>query len=94
MQRHGFPSTILFMKSLGYPLMARSLSKIQCAAVVLEEEEKALTGNCITIRATALPALGINRQLTLTVVQGPQLYQGVGIPDLWMVQGMGNTPTW
>jgi hypothetical protein len=40
------------------------------------------------IRAAALPALGINRHLTLAVVHGPQRFQGVGIPDLWTLQGI------
>jgi hypothetical protein len=40
------------------------------------------------IRAAALPAIGINQHLTLTIVHGPQCYQGVGIPDLWTVQGI------
>jgi hypothetical protein len=39
------------------------------------------------IRAAGLPALGINRRLPLSVVHGPQLYPGLGIPDLWTVQG-------
>jgi hypothetical protein len=64
------------MKSLEYPLMATSLSKEQCNKIMKP------------IRAAALPALGINRHLTLSVVHGPQRYQGVGIPDLWTVQGI------
>ncbi len=64
------------MKSLEYPLMATSLSKAQCDKIMKP------------IRASALPAIGINRHLTLAVVHGPQKYQGVGIPDLWTVQGI------
>jgi hypothetical protein len=64
------------MKSLEYPLMATSLSKEQCNKIMKP------------IRAAALPAMGINRKLTLDVVHGPQRYQGVGIPDLWTVQGI------
>jgi hypothetical protein len=64
------------MKSLEYPLMATSLSKEQCARIMKP------------IRAAALPAMGINRHLTLAVVHGPQQYQGVGVPDLWTVQGI------
>jgi hypothetical protein len=64
------------MKSLEYPLAATSLSKKQCDEIMKP------------IRAAALPALGINRHLPLTVVHGPQQYQGVGIPDLWTVQGI------
>jgi hypothetical protein len=56
--------------------MATSLSKDQCHKIMKP------------IRAAALPALGINRHLTLAVVHGPQRYQGVGIPDLWRVQGI------
>jgi hypothetical protein len=40
------------------------------------------------IRAAGEPALGINRHLTLVVAHGPKRYQGVGIPDLWTVQGI------
>jgi hypothetical protein len=64
------------LKSLEYPLMATSLSKAQCETIMKP------------IRAAALPAMGINRHLNLTVVHGPQKYQGVGIPDLWTVQGI------
>ncbi len=32
--------------------------------------------------------MGINRHLTLDIVHGPPKYQGVGIPDLWTVQGI------
>jgi hypothetical protein len=64
------------MKSLEYPLMATSLSKAQCETIMRP------------IRAAALPAIGINRHLTLTIAHGPQCYQGVGIPDLWTVQGI------
>jgi hypothetical protein len=64
------------MKSLEYPLMATSVSKVQCNKIMKP------------IRAAALPALGINRHLSLTIVHGPQRFQGVGIPDLWTVQGI------
>jgi hypothetical protein len=64
------------MKSLEYPLMATSLSKAQCDKIMQP------------IRAAALPSLGINRHLPLEVVHGPQLFQGVGIPNLWTVQGI------
>jgi hypothetical protein len=64
------------MKSLEYPLMATSLSKKQCDKIMKP------------IRAAVLPALGMNRHLPLTVVHGPQEFQGVGIPDLWTVQGI------
>jgi hypothetical protein len=64
------------LKSLEYPLMATSLSKKQCDDIMKP------------IRAAALPALKINRHLSLVVVHGPQRYQGLGIPDLWTVQGI------
>jgi hypothetical protein len=64
------------MKSLEYPLMATSLSKVQCNKIMKP------------IRSAALPALGLNHHLPLDVVHGPQRYQGVGIPDLWTVQGI------
>ena len=64
------------MKSLEYPLTATSLSKAQCEKIMKP------------IRAAALSALGMNRHLSKTVVHGPQRYQGVGIPELWTVQGI------
>jgi hypothetical protein len=64
------------MKALQYPLMATSMSKKQCHKIMKP------------IRAATLPALGINRHLTKTIVHGPQRYQGLGIPDLWTVQGI------
>jgi hypothetical protein len=59
-----------------YPLMATSLFKAQCNQIMKP------------IRAARLPALGINRHLTLEVVHGPKQYQGVGIMDLWTIQGI------
>jgi hypothetical protein len=64
------------MKTLEYPLMATSLSKEQCKTIIKP------------IRAAALPASEINRHLSLTIVHGPKQYQGVGILDLWTVQGI------
>ena len=64
------------MKSLEYPLMATSMSKKQCDDIMKP------------IRSAALSALGSNRHLSLVVVHGPQRYQGMGIPDLWTVQGI------
>lgn len=71
-----FSLQFCMMKSLEYPLMATSLSKAQCDKIMKP------------IRAAALPALGINRHLTLTVVHAPKRYLGVGIPDLWTLQGI------
>ena len=42
----------------------------------------------IPIQDAGLPVLGINCHLPLVVVHGPKQYQGVGIPDLWMLQGI------
>jgi hypothetical protein len=64
------------MKSLEYPLKATSLSKAQCDHIMKP------------IRSAALPALGINRHLSLVVVHVTQQYLGVGIPELWTVQGI------
>ena len=64
------------MKSLEYPLMATSLTRDQCDKIMSP------------IRQAALPALRINRHLPLIVVHGPQRFQGVGIPDLWTLQGI------
>jgi hypothetical protein len=64
------------MKSLEYPLMATSLSKARCNRIMKP------------IQAAGLLALGINCHLTLEVLFGPKQYQGVGIPGLWMIQGI------
>jgi hypothetical protein len=64
------------MKALEYPLMATSPSKTQCEIIMK------------LIQAAALPAMGINSHLTLTIVHGPQKYQGLGILDLWTVQSI------
>jgi hypothetical protein len=64
------------MKTLEYPLMATSLSQDQCDAIMQP------------ILNAGLPALGFNRRMTSAVVFGPRRYQGVGIPDLWSLQGV------
>ena len=56
--------------------MATCLTKAQCDRIMTP------------IRQAAIPALGINRHLSLVVAHGPQKYQGLGIPDLWTVQGI------
>jgi hypothetical protein len=71
-----FSIQFCIMKSLKYPLMATSLSKTQCNRIMKP------------IQADGLPALGINRHLTLEVVYGPKRYQGVGITDLWTIRGI------
>ena len=35
-----------------------------------------------------LPALGLKRHMPRIVVHGPKRYQGISIPDLWMIQGI------
>jgi hypothetical protein len=57
-------------------LMATSLSQDQCKTIMKP------------LLDAALPALGINRHLTRTVVHGPRLYQGLSIPELWTLQGI------
>ena len=64
------------MKTLEYPLMATILSKSQCDKIMAP------------ILDAGLAALGINRRMTQAVVYGPKQYQGVGIPDLWTLQGI------
>jgi hypothetical protein len=71
-----FSLTFCMMKTLEYPLMATSLSKSQCDMIMKP------------ILDAGLSALGINRRLTRAVVYGPKRYQGVGIPDLWTLQGV------
>ena len=64
------------LKLLEYPLMATSMSKTQCDSFMKP------------IRAAGLPSLEINRHLSKVVAHGPQLYQGIGIPGIWTVQGI------
>jgi hypothetical protein len=64
------------LKSLEYPLMATSLSEHQCNLIMQP------------IIDAALSALGITRKLSRVVVYGPRRYQGVGIPNLWKLQGI------
>ncbi len=64
------------MKSLEYPLMATSLSESQCKKIMHP------------ILSAVLPAIGINSRLAHKVAHGPKLYQGLGILDLWTVQGI------
>ena len=71
-----FSLNLCIMKTLEYPLMATSLSKAQCATIMQP------------ILDAGLPALGLNRHMPHIVVYGPKRYQGVGIPDLWMLQGI------
>ena len=35
-----------------------------------------------------LKALGLSQKMNRDVVYGPKRYQGVGIPDLWLIQGI------
>ncbi len=64
------------MKTLEYPLMATSLSQKQCDEIMKP------------ILDAGLAALGISRTMNSDVVYGPRRYQGVGIPDLWLLQGI------
>ena len=64
------------LKSLEYPLMATSLSRAQCQAIM-----KPL------IKA-GLPGIHIARNLPLVVRHGPISSQGLQIPDLWILQGI------
>ncbi len=56
--------------------MSTSLSQAQCDSIM------------VPILDAALPALGVNRHLTRTVVHAPKKYQGLGIPELWTTQGI------
>jgi hypothetical protein len=64
------------MKTLEYPLMATSLSQKQCDEIMQP------------ILDAGLAALGISRKMNRDVVYGPRKYQGVDIPDLWLLQGI------
>jgi hypothetical protein len=71
-----FSIILCIMKTLEYPLMATNLSQDQCDTIMQP------------ILDAGLPALGFNRKMTSAVVFGPRRYQGVGIPDLWSLQGV------
>jgi hypothetical protein len=71
-----FSLTFCMMKTLEYPLMATSLSHEQCYTIMRP------------LLQAGLPVLGLNRHLTRSVVYGPRRFQGVGIPDLWVLQGI------
>jgi hypothetical protein len=71
-----FSLTFCIIKSLEYPLMATSLSQAQCDIIMTP------------ILNAALPALGYNRKMPSSVVFGPRRFQGVGIPELWTLQGV------
>ena len=64
------------LKTLEYPLMATSLSRPQCKAILKP------------ILAAALPSIHIATTLPLVVRHGPLLAQGLAIPDLWVLQGI------
>jgi hypothetical protein len=71
-----FSLTSCIMKTLEYPLMATSLTQKQCDKIMQP------------ILDAGLKALGISRTMNHDVVYGPRRYQGVGIPDLWILQGI------
>ena len=71
-----FSLTFCIIKSLEYPLMATSLSQAQCDIIMKP------------ILNAGLPALGYNRKMPSAVVFGPRRFQGIGIPELWILQGV------
>ena len=71
-----FSLTLCMMKTLEYPLMATSLTQKQCDQIMQP------------VLDAGLKALGISRTLNRDVVYGPKRYQGLGIPDLWLTQGI------
>ena len=71
-----FSLILCMMKTLEYPLMATSLSKSQCDTIMKP------------ILDAGLSALGFNCKMTRAVVYGPRRFQGVGIPNLWILQGI------
>ena len=64
------------MKSLEYPLMATSLSRSQCKAIM-----KPLV-------QAALPGIHIAKNLPLVVRHGSIDSQGLHVPDIWVLQGI------
>lgn len=61
--------------SITYGLMATTLTEDQCKDVFKP------------IREGALPKAGYSRKIPATVLHGPTKYGGIGIPDLYTVQG-------
>jgi hypothetical protein len=66
----------MIMKTLEYPLLATTLTKQQCRHIMAP------------IRNTALPAMGINKNLAHDIMYGSIKAQGLGIPWLYTMQGI------
>lgn len=70
----GFRTTI--MMSLKYPLLAASLDKQDCAAIMSP------------LLTRALPRMGMCSRIRRLVIHLPKEMGGIGIPDLWTLQGV------
>ena len=70
----GFRTTI--MMSLKYPLLAASLDKQECASIM-----SPLLTRC-------LPRMGMCSRMRRLVIHLPKEMGGIGIPDLWTIQGV------
>ena len=70
----GFRTTI--MMSLKYPLLSTSLDKYECAAIMSP------------LLTRALPRMGMCSRIRRLVLHIPKAMGGLGIPDLWTLQGM------
>lgn len=66
------------LRKLEYPLAATTFSPKQCYEILKP------------VLQQGLPSSGIVRTIPRVIVHGPVACQGVGIPDLWTVQGLAH----
>ena len=71
--------TTTIMPQLEYPLPATTFTKQQCKEIM----QPVLTAG--------LPASGIVRTISPAIVYGPMKYQGLGVHDLYVTQGISHT---
>ena len=76
----GLRTTIL--KTLEYPLAATTLTKQECKSIMAK------------VLDVSLPAGGVWRHMPRAVVHGPIDQMGLGIPDLYVVQGSQHIRNW
>ena len=76
----GLRTTI--MKTLEYPLAATTLSQQECNKIMAK------------VLSASLPAGGVWRHMPRSVVHGPVNMTGLGIPDLYVLQGAQHVRNW
>ena len=70
--------TTMAMKSLEYPLPALTLSESECKEIMW------------ILLNSFLPKAGINRNIKRDVLYGPIAYQGLGLKDMYLTQGIAH----